>query len=316
MKKRRSKIHPNQKSPNRVANWAEYDRSLRQRGDITIWFTPAAIGAWKTLSAGLRGGQLRYSDVAIEVALALRMAFGLAWRQTEGLLSSLVSLMCLELDVPDHTTLARRTSGLEVALAKGRRKGPLHLIVDATGLGMYGEGEWAEGKWGGRGKRGRRKLHIAVDETGFIVAAELADNTVADASAFPVLLGQVSPPVARVTADGAYDRRAVFDVIETLGATSVLPPARTAVISGEGSFSDRDRHLEHIRRVGRLRWRLDVGQHEQSLAENTFYRYKTAFGSRLKSRTRVAQRNEIVTGCNILNRFAALGMPQSLKIEV
>ena len=78
MRKSRSKIHPNHKTRYRVASWAEYDRSLRQRGDITIGFTPAAMGAWKPLSAGLRGGQLRYSDVAIEVALALRMRFGVA----------------------------------------------------------------------------------------------------------------------------------------------------------------------------------------------------------------------------------------------
>ena len=186
-KKSRSKIHPNHKTRYRVVNWAEYDRSLRRRGDITIWFTPAAIEAWKPLSTGSRGGQPRYSDVAIEVSLAIRMLFGLAWRQTEGLLRSLVSLMSLDLAIPDHTTLSRRTAGLDLALKKAPSAGPLHVLVDATGLSIFGEGEWAAAKWGGRGKRGWRKLHVAVDETGFIVAAELTDNTASDASAPPDL---------------------------------------------------------------------------------------------------------------------------------
>ena len=116
MSRGRSKVHPRYKTRYRVTNWAEYDRALRDRGDITLWLTPAAIAAWTPLATGAPGGQRRYSDVAIETALAVRLVFGLPWRQTEGLLRSVVSLMGLELDIPDHTTLSRRTGELEVTL--------------------------------------------------------------------------------------------------------------------------------------------------------------------------------------------------------
>ena len=316
MSKNRSKVHPNYKTRYRVRNWAEYDRALRNRGDITLWLTPAAIAAWTPLGTGARGGQRRYSDVAIEAALALRLVFGLAWRQTEGLLGSVLSLMGLDLEVPDHTTLSRRTAGLEVDLGAGPWSRPVHVVVDSTGVGLFGEGEWAAAKWGGRGRRGWRKLHVAVDEEGFIVAAELTENTRADASVVSDLLGSFDGPIRRFTADGAYDSRAVYELVRSRGGQVVVPPVRTATKSrGDPVLSTRDAYIDRIGEVGRRRWRQEVGQHEQARAENTFFRYKSAFGGRLKGRIEATQRAEVLTGCRILNRMAALGMPVSAKVE-
>ena len=97
--------------------------------------------------------------------------FRLALRQTEGFLRSLLDVMGLSLEAPDHTTLSRRSKGLKVKLAAVQSKKPLHLIIDSTGLSIVGEGEWAAAKHGGRGKRGWRKLHLGVDRTGMIRAA-------------------------------------------------------------------------------------------------------------------------------------------------
>ena len=130
----------------------------------------------------------RYSDRAIEVALQLRLVFGLPWRQTEGLLSSLFSMLGLELDVPDHTTLSRRSRLLRIRPAVRPGRGPIHLVVDATGLKVFGQGEWARAKHGATGiHAGWRKLHLGVDQQGCIVTADLTDSDVADASAFPGL---------------------------------------------------------------------------------------------------------------------------------
>ena len=314
MGKSRSKVHPNHKTKYRIRNWRSYDRALRQRGDITLWLSPAAIAAWTPLPTGVRGGQRQYSDVVIEAALTLRMVFGLPWRQTEGLLGSVLGLMGMALKVPDHTTLSRRTSQLDVALKQRAVHEPLNIVIDATGVGVFGEGEWAAAKWGARGRRGWKKLHIAADDEGFIVAAELTDKAVADATALPDLLAQVPSPIARLIADGAYDRVAVYQAIHDCGAHAVIPPATTAKICGETALMERDAHLEHIEKVGRRQWRIDVGHHQQARAENTFFRYKTAFGGRMKSRSPAAQRNEALAGCNILNRFTALGRPQSEKV--
>ena len=152
---KRSKVHPSHKTRYKVKNWPTYDRALRRRGDLTIWFCPEVLATWKPLGNGRRGGQRRYSDVVIETALTLKRLFGLPWRQTEGLLASILELMGVALDVPDHTTLSRRTRDLDLCLRTVPRDESLHVIVDATGLQVFGQGEWAAAKWAGAREDGR-----------------------------------------------------------------------------------------------------------------------------------------------------------------
>ena len=312
---KRSKVHPTYKTKYRVTNWPEYDRALVRRGDLTIWFTPSAIRTWTPLPTGQRGGQPRYSDPCIELALTLKLLFGLPWRRVEGFLASLLNLVGIDAPTPDHTTLSRRTRGLDVQRRRPSNGGPVHLVVDATGLGIVGQGQWAAAKWGERGRRGWRKLHVAVGEDGGILAVELTDASVADATALPGLLEKVPNRVKRLTADGGYDRREVYEAARKREATTVIPPRRDAVVSGDPVLCDRDAHLERIGEVGRRRWRLEAGQHHQSRAENTFYRYKKRFGGRLSARNEEAQRNEVLTACNILNRMTELGMPSSIALR-
>ena len=93
----KSRVHPTYKTKYRVKNWASYDRALVRRGDVTVWFSAAAIAAWEPAGVGRRGGQLRCSDLAIETALTIRLIFTLPLRQTEGVLTSLFGLMGLDL---------------------------------------------------------------------------------------------------------------------------------------------------------------------------------------------------------------------------
>ena len=162
MMSKRSKVDPTYKTKYRVTNWPEYDRALVRRGDLTIWFTPSAIRSWTPLPTGLRGGQLKYSDPCVERALTLKLLVGLPWRSVEGLLRSLMMLTGIDAPTPDHTTLSRRTRGLDVPLQRPSTHEPIHLVVDATGLGIFGQGQWASAKWGERGRRGWRKLHVGV----------------------------------------------------------------------------------------------------------------------------------------------------------
>ncbi len=157
-----SRVHPKYKTLYRVTNWADYDRALVQRGDITMWISPEAIKAWTAKPSGRRGAPQKYSDFAIETALTLRLVFRLPLRQAEGFLRSLLNLMDLTLEAPDHTTLSRQSQGVDVDLELVGSKKPIHLILDSTGLSIVGEGEWAAVKHGKRGKRGWRKLHIGV----------------------------------------------------------------------------------------------------------------------------------------------------------
>lgn len=165
----------------RVTNWAEYDAALRQRGSLTMWFTEAAIAAWKAEPRTTPGGQPHYSALAITTALTLRSIFRLALRQTEGLIGSIIGLLGLDLAVPDHSTLSRRAETLQVIPRPRSGIGPVHLLVDSTGLKLCGPGEWLVEKHGTRARRSWRKLHIGVDaDTGQIMATELTTNDIDD----------------------------------------------------------------------------------------------------------------------------------------
>ncbi len=241
----KSKVHPTYKTKYHVQHWASYDRALVRRGDITIWLSPAAIAAWEPHEAGTRGAQRKYSDLAIESALTLRLLFHLPLRQAEGFLTSLFALMGLDLRSPDHTTLSRRGQHLDLTLRNVPKGAGLHLIIDSTGLSIVGAGEWAAAKHGGRGTRGWKKLHVGVDHTGVIVAHALTEATVDDATTGIELIEAVNDDVTRVTADTAYDTVGFYDVARARGATVVVPPAKTARVSHRRPRSSaRDRTVK------------------------------------------------------------------------
>ena len=198
------------KQRHRVTNWAAYDIALRQRGSLTVWFTEAAIAAWKAEPRATRGGQPRYSALAITTALTLRAVFRLALRQTEGLIASILPLLGLDLAAPDHSTMSRRGETLPVSRPPPGSE-PVHLLVDSTGLKLCGPGEWLVEKHAARTRRSWRKLHIGVDaDTGQIIAAELTRKDVDDGSQVGPLLEQIARPVVSFTGDGAYDRDDVY----------------------------------------------------------------------------------------------------------
>src|SRR5947209_11179279 len=220
----------------RVTNWAEYDAALRQRGSLTVWFTDAAIVAWRAEPRTTPGGQPYYSALAIATALTLRAVFHLALRQTEGLIGSIIRLLGLTLAVPDHSTLSRRAKTLEVLRPRPRRNGePLHLLVDSTGLKLCGTGEWLLEKHGTKTRRTWRKLHLGLDaDTGQIVAATLTSKEVDDGAEVGPLLDQVPGPLASFTGDGAYDQESVSaDMAERHPAAAIIVPPRSTAVTSE-----------------------------------------------------------------------------------
>jgi len=228
MSVKRSRVHPKYKTRYRVGNWREYDRGLVRRGDLTLWISPEAVGAWKPSPSGARGGQRRFSDTAIETALTLRLIFHLPLRQTEGFLGSVFALMGLELKVPDHTELSRRARGLDVRLQRHANSGPIHLVIDSTGLSIVGEGEWAATKHGERGRRGWKKLHLGVEADGVIVAQVLTDGNADDARTGTSMIEGIPGRLVRVTADAAYDTHDVYAAGAARGAAVVIPPIAPA----------------------------------------------------------------------------------------
>ena len=207
--------------------------ALRQRGSLIIWFNEDTLQAWRAAPRTTRGGQPRYSAVAIETALTLRALFRRAFRQTEGLIGSLMRLLQLDLPVPDHTTLSRRAQTLAIT-PRALTIGPLPLLVDSMGLKLSGPGEWLVERHGSQRRRSWRKFHVGVDvASGQILAMELTAPDVDDASQVGPLLEQVSAPVERLIGDGAYDRTDVYAAVAARHPTAavVAPPRADAVLS-------------------------------------------------------------------------------------
>lgn len=309
--------HKIPKARYRVTNWPEYDAALVRRGDLTVWFTNEVVAAWHAPASGERGGQLIYSDLAIETGLALRLVLHQPLHQTEGALRSIAALLGVQIRIPDHTTFSRRSGGLRILPKRIARGEPLHVLVDSTGVKIYGEGEWLDQKHGIRSTRRWRKLHLAVDaDTHEIVAVELTTDDVGDVSMIPDLLDQIEDPVGSMTADGAYDGQVVYDAVTQRHpeAKVIIPPRSTAVLS-EPPTSQRDQHLQTIAEHGRINWQRSSGYGRRSLVKTAMYRYKTIIGRRLQARTLPNQQTEAKIGCNVLNRTTNLGMPVSVRIK-
>ena len=223
----KSRVHPTYKTTSHVQHWAASDRALVCRGDITLWVSPAAIATWESDGAGTRGAQRKYSDLAIESALTLRLLFHRPRRQTEGCLTSLFVLLGLDLRAPDHTTLSRRGQHLDLRLRGVPRRAGLYLLIDSTGLSIAGKGAWAPAHHGGCGTRGWKTLPVGVDHTGVIVAHALTDVTVDDTTTGVELIEAVNDDIASVTADAAYDTGGCYDAAGARGATVVVPTEAT-----------------------------------------------------------------------------------------
>lgn len=296
----------------RVMNWAEYDRALVNRGSLTVWFDAATIkDAWTPAPPQGRGKPGLYSDVAIQTCLTIKTLFRLPYRATEGLMKSLMALHRLDLPVPDHTHMSRRVAQLSVTVPRIPRKGPVHVVVDSTGLKIFGEGEWKVRQHGVGKRRTWRKIHLAVDATEKdIIGIEVTTADWGDSEMLPGLLDQIPGPIAQVSADGAYDSERCHEAIAQRQARATIPPREGAV--RWGGDHPRDAIVDAIDANGRDRWKTDSGYHRRSLAENAINRLK-GLGERLFSRVFERQVAEVHARIAIINRFTYLGMPRSVR---
>ena len=303
----------------KTSNWPEYEAGLRQRGSLTVWISQDELKGWGPRKRGQRkpGGQEQYSNHAIETALTVGMVLHLGLRQAEGFLRSLFSVLNLDCRAPDHTTISRRARKLgKLSICRPAGKTPVHILIDSTGLKIH-VGTLREPPR----NRDWRKLHITVDAlTGDIIASDLTSKSARDASRVAKLLKQVKSPLASVRADGAYDREAVYEAIEshTVGRSPrvLIPPKKNAQLKPEvAALRERDRNIRSRARLGKREWHTRSGYSRRSILENTAYRYKGIIGPAMRSRTLQGQRVEARVGCRVLNTMAGLGMPESHRVD-
>jgi len=321
------------RKPDGTIDWRRYNEALKERGSITFWIEKEKIERWREEpDVKTRGGQRVYSDTAIACVLTIRSVFHLALRQAERFCCSLLGEMKLDLPTPDYTTLSRRCSDLIVLLPRSLPKGALNVVVDSTGIKVYGEGEWKVRQHGWSQRRTWLKLHLAVDaETQEVRATVVSSSDVSDDEAFDHLMDQIDEDLASVGGDGAYDKAPVRETIERYGAEARIPPRRDAQLQKKAaSLPERQRALdkrdEAIRRIEELRrteangdlaaarklWKQETHYHRRSLAETAMYRYKTIFGGDVRSRKFDNQTKELCLNIVAMNKMTKLGIPSTL----
>ena len=308
----------------KMLNWPEYNKALKRRGSLTIWFDPDM--AWAAQPTCKRGRQPIYGDAAIQTCLTMKVLFGMALRQTTGFVESLLQLIGLDWEVPDFSTLSRRQKTLAVNIPHRGAHRPLHLLIDSTGIKVEGEGEWNARKHGGAKRPSPRflepmakpwldwrKIHLGIDEETLEVrAAEVTSSDIGDAPILPELLAQITADqdIASVPADGAYDTRKCHDAIAERGAHAVIPPRKNAkpwktVTAGAVARNEALRASKHL---GRALWRRWSGYHRRSRVETRMHCVKLLEQS-LMARDFDRQVAEFQIRVAVMNGYTALGIP-------
>jgi len=301
---------------------ARIHRALVRRDNITLWVDEQAVAAWRNKAMlGRRGRPRIYTDTAIECALIVRAVFHLSLRAAQRFVESAFRLMGVELPVPDYTTVSRRQARLDVVRDLAAIPTARHVIIDTTGLKVFGADGWNVRKHGmGRGRRRMwRKLHLGVDETSKeIVALDLTTSGAHDSPHLPALLDQVNGEVAQVSDDRGYDSGTCYQAILAREAVPTIPPRRNAKLSRAKDpppfWAERDAVLRRIRDEGRYVWRTSGGATRQSLAENAVSRFKALFGVKLASGKFENQQVEALVKSQVINRTVSLGLPVSERV--
>ena len=312
----------------RTINWRIYNAALKRRGSLLVWFDPEM--EWLAAPSGRRGRPATFADGAIQACLMLRALFGLPLRQTSGMVASLLKLAKLDWPVPDYSTLCRRQRDLTVTIPCRPSSGALHLLIDSTGIKAMGEGEWSTRKHGASRPRQWCKVHLDIDAETLEVRAiegEQANATgprepangsrVGDGPMLPKLLEQIPSEerIGTVTADGAYDTRSSHAAIAARQACAVIPVRRNGrpwreTTPGAQARNDILRATQHL---GRALWKKWSGYHRRSRVESKMHCLKL-LGERLMARTPDRQTAELQIRAALLNRFTALGTPETRRV--
>lgn len=286
-------------------DWKQYNKQLVNRGKINFWITPAAMKKC-VLPAGKKknGRPFSYTDDLIRAMCFIRFKFRLSLRETEGFFLSLIGMIEGLLGVPSYTQLCRRMKTLQIP-PEWLKKNVTDIVLDTTGLKVYGEGEWRAEKYGG--KKCWKKLHLALDaETGKLILAKLTSEYVHDTTYLEEALQKTNPRKGKVLFDGIADSLRCYRLAAKYNKTLLTPPKKGAVYRREPELEGRNDAIRLIRGLGNDRtaksiWGKFTGYNRRVIAESMMARWKKLYGGDLKSRCSGRQNVEIQLKAAMIN---------------
>ena len=297
----------------RVKNWAEYNTALIQRGNISVWFSDE----WLAPKLPGKGRPKFYSDDAILCTLLLRAVYNLPLRALQGFLGALVSLLKLSLPIPCYTQICRRAQFLGQTIKRLCKKRKItDIVIDSSGLKVFGEGEWKVRQHGAGKRRTWRKVHLAIcPDTHEVVLSLLTENSKSDSEAFIKMANRLPGSIERAYFDGAYDKEGCYRKLYEKNIDPILPPQRGAILHSSPWMKSRNDSIKEITGLGgndegRSLWKKLKGYHRRSLAETGMYRFKTIFGDKLRARKMAYQKAEVFAKVYAMNQMTNLGMPK------
>ena len=311
-----NKTRKNPREKYRVTNWSQYNNALIKRGSITIWLDADLKDSWFYAGDRKPGGKIEYSDMAIEFLMTIKQVYKLTYRSLQGFCQSIFQLSGMEgLKVPSYSQIQRRGKELKVNIQvrKGTKEA-LHVVIDSTGLKVFGEGEWKVRKHGWTKRRTWRKIHMASDGNDLeILSVILTGNDIDDSTAGVEAINSIEEGIKEVAADGAYDKKQFRNNLPP-EVLQKIPLQKNAVISDAPGMEQRNSAIQSIMEIGREKWKERSGYHIRSKSEVNMYRFKVEFSEKLSSRKPETEKIEVELKSKILNKFVTLGMPKSRKI--
>jgi transposase len=303
-------------SKHKVKNWSSYNEYLRKRGRIDFMIADDLSQGWyeEKPKQRKRGRQLKYSNLAIEQFLKIRCLFGLKLRQTQGFIDYLFKISGLDIKCPDYSLVSKRckTLGLSTVLIESEEEFD-YVSIDSTGIQTYTGNEWLENKHGKQYKRRTwKKLHIIIDGKGRILANTMTSHTSDDRSQVENLLSKVK--TKELLGDPGYDGENIYQVLKSKGIKpTIRPPNSPHIITFNGEKTAREEAVDYQQTKGYQAWRVKNKYGRREKVENTFFRFKTSFGSQFLSRAEENMQQELIIKCKLLNRMVEIGMPISMR---
>ena len=307
----KSRVH----SKFRIINWPKYNATLRNRGRIDFMVSENLSVGWYEDCSGpkTRGGQKLYSDEAILACMKIRCLFGLKLRQTQGFIDWLFMMSGTDLTCPDYTTLSTRGKQLclDSLLEKSAEEFDF-ICIDSTGIQTFTGNEWLESKHGKQyNRRTWKKLHVVTTGDGHILANSMTDHNKDDRSQLKPLLNGIK--AKKLLADSGYDGENIYQSVRSKGMEpTIRPPNKPAVKKPK---TDRQKAVAYQQERGYHAWRVKNNYGKRERVENTFYRFKTSFGSQFLSRDEDNMKNELTIKCHLLNKMFEIGRPISARIS-